>query len=123
MRKTLQAIVDRDPEQEVRGIALPAIDALISYLRGQVGSDPVVDRIAEAISVDAVVDGEPLRAVDALVVFTALAAKLPNSSISFGRTVANLRNRSCRPHVRQVSPNREQVAVGGALVLAAQETE
>ena len=40
--ETLEPIVQRDPEQEIRGIAVPVLEATLDVLRRTLGSDPVV---------------------------------------------------------------------------------
>ena len=70
----LSRIADRDPEQEVRGIALPVLDACIAALREVAADDPVVSRMPDVYSAESVVTGEPVRAVDALVVLGQIIA-------------------------------------------------
>jgi hypothetical protein len=73
----LRRIVAKDQEQEVRGIALPVLDAVIGSARAWVPlGHPVASRIQDAISPESVAGGEPIRAVDALLVVDALAAVL-----------------------------------------------
>jgi hypothetical protein len=77
LKATLEHLVDRDPEQEVQGIALPILDAVISAVRGVVPDSEVVKSAREIISPDAVAHGESVRAADALVAVTALGEALP----------------------------------------------
>jgi hypothetical protein len=42
----LKALDDRDPEQEVRSIALPVLDAVIEETNAALGDDPVVAAVA-----------------------------------------------------------------------------
>ena len=70
----LARIAERDPEQEVRGIAVPVLDARIEALREVVADDPVVSRMQDVISTETVEAGEPIRAVDALVVLGQIIA-------------------------------------------------
>ena len=63
----LSRIAERDPEQEVRGIALPVPDACIATLRKVVPDDPVISQMPYPYSAESIEAGEPVRAVDALV--------------------------------------------------------
>lgn len=66
----LQRLVDRDPEQEVTGIAYPLVDAVISEARSWLPpSSSLRDQVREVISPD-LIDSEDvrLRAADALIV-------------------------------------------------------
>jgi hypothetical protein len=76
----LAEIVRQDPEQEVRGIALPVLDAVISSARPFVKSDdPVASAIQDVINPDAIAAGDldEVRALDALFVVDQLLASLP----------------------------------------------
>lgn len=77
LKKTLQHLVDRDPDQEVRGIAVPVLDTVISEVRGLLPEDAVVQSVRDMISPEAIGEGEPIGAADALVVVAALEAALP----------------------------------------------
>jgi hypothetical protein len=74
--KDLSRIADRDPEQEVWGIAVPVLDACLSALRAvpKVADDPVISRMPDVYSADTIAEGEPVRAVDALVVLGQIIA-------------------------------------------------
>jgi hypothetical protein len=72
--KDLSRIADRDPEQEVQGIALPVLDACIGALREVAADDPVVSRMQDVFSAESVARGEPVRAVDALLVLGQIIA-------------------------------------------------
>lgn len=77
---TLDNVVKRDPEQEVRGMAVPVLDKALSELKDLLAGDPVVAAIQDVISPEAVAEGEPIRAVDALMVVTILQAQIPPPS-------------------------------------------
>lgn len=64
-----------DAEQEVAGIAVPVLDALLAACRGYVADDPVVLAIDGLVTPDAVETGS-LRAVDAALVVHQLALAL-----------------------------------------------
>ena len=70
-------MVQRDPEQEVRGIAIPVLDACLSAVREVAGEDPVVAAMRDVISLDALTDPDDVvRAVDALLVVGQLIAAI-----------------------------------------------
>lgn len=75
----LEKISDRDAEQEVRGIALPVIDAILNASRSLLKpGDKVGEVVRDLISPEAVADGDgEVRAVDALVVVEQLLRSLP----------------------------------------------
>lgn len=73
---TLKGIVDRDPEQEVMGIALPVLDEVLSHAKAVIGDDALVNRIADILSPETIEIGEPIRALDALIVAEQLMARL-----------------------------------------------
>jgi hypothetical protein len=65
---TLRDATQRDPEQEVQGIAIPVVDAVVAEAKKHVEGDPVIDVVRDVISPEAIADGEPIRALDMLVV-------------------------------------------------------
>jgi hypothetical protein len=67
LRSQLRRITEADPEQEVRGIALPVVDEVIAGARDALGDNPIAARIDDIISVEAIREGEPIRAVDMLI--------------------------------------------------------
>jgi hypothetical protein len=86
--KSLRVLVARDPEQEVLGIALPVLDAVLEDVRAAIPDDPVVQATARIISPDFIAAGEPVRAADALLVAEQLAAAigpLPVAPVAVGR--------------------------------------
>ncbi len=75
--KQLEGITKRDPEQEVQGIALPVLDAVISNAKTLIGDDdPVAKAAADVISPETIERGEPIRSVDALLVAQTLRDSL-----------------------------------------------
>lgn len=72
----LSAISKRDPEQEVQGLALPVLDAVLSGIRDDLlpPGHPVVRSLNDLISIESVESGEAVRAVDALLVVGQLLA-------------------------------------------------
>jgi hypothetical protein len=85
LRQDLQKIADRDPEQEVRGIAVPVLDAALSSIRELASDNAIVASVRDVISVEAIEEGEPVRAVDVLMVVTALLAVVPQPPVSLPR--------------------------------------
>jgi hypothetical protein len=65
--RTLRRLTERDPDQEVQGIAVPVLDAVIALARTCVPDDPVVSRMEDAVSPRLVIEDDPVRAADALV--------------------------------------------------------
>jgi hypothetical protein len=74
--ETLTVMTTRDPEQEVQGIALPVLDAVIETVRQVRPDDPVVQAVRGVISVEQIESGEPIRAADALLVAKQLDAAI-----------------------------------------------
>jgi hypothetical protein len=70
------ALIQRDPEQEVRGIALGVVDAAIAAVKAAKPDDPVIAATAGLFSADLIGSGEGVRAADLLVVAQQLAAAL-----------------------------------------------
>jgi hypothetical protein len=71
LKASLQRIADRDPEQEVQGMALPVLDQVVSVARDALPGHPVIARL-EVITPELVGSGEPIRAVDAMVAIDVL---------------------------------------------------
>jgi hypothetical protein len=65
--ETLEPMVKRDPEQEIRGVAVPVLEATIEVLKSALPDDPVVTAVIGAYAHE-IETGEPVRAVDALLV-------------------------------------------------------
>lgn len=73
----LTTLTNRDPEQEVTGMALPVLDAVVEAVKDDIGRDnPVVRAVAGVISPEMIESGEPLRAADALMVAKMLDAEI-----------------------------------------------
>ena len=71
--ETLVPLVERDPEQEIRGIAVPMLEAVFDCLSTELKGDPVADAMVGVYQHEAST-GEPVRAADALLVARQLAA-------------------------------------------------
>jgi hypothetical protein len=76
LAKTLRTMVERDPEQEVQGIAVPVLDAAIEDIKAALPNDPVVLAVSGIISPETLETGEPVRAIDALLVVEQLDAAI-----------------------------------------------
>lgn len=72
----MKALIQRDAEQEVRGIALAVVDAAISAVKEAMPDDPVVKATSDLFSADLIGSGEGVRAADLLVVAEQLAAAI-----------------------------------------------
>lgn len=70
----MEALIQRDPEQEICGIAIKVVDAVIAEFRAQLPNDPIVLATSELFSVDHIERGESVRAADVLVVAHQLEA-------------------------------------------------
>jgi hypothetical protein len=68
LKASLQRISERDPDQEVQGIALPVVDEVLGAARDALPDHPVIARAEDVVSPELIASGEPIRAVDALVV-------------------------------------------------------
>jgi hypothetical protein len=74
--EALETLTKRDPEQEVQGIALPVLDAVIEAVREARPNDPVVEAVRGIVSAEHIALGEPVRAADALLVAKQLDAAI-----------------------------------------------
>jgi hypothetical protein len=76
--RDLFLVIERDPEQEIIGIALPVVDALIAEARLEVRSahGGLAGSIVELISPTTCNDGQPVRALDTWLVVGQLVAAL-----------------------------------------------
>src|SRR5436190_23900347 len=84
LKDHLEKIVQGDPEQEVRGMAIPVLDAVISASRQCVKEDDPVLHAVRDVVVDVIETGEPVRAVDALLVVNQLLAAIPLAPMDLG---------------------------------------
>jgi hypothetical protein len=73
----LDTILQRDPDQEVGGMALPVLDAVVEAIKDDIGRDnPVVKAVAGVISPETIEAWEPIRTADALIVAKMLDAEI-----------------------------------------------
>ncbi len=74
---TVREMAARDPEQEVEGLAVPVLDAVVSAAREHVLlDDPVLDVLPDLISPFTIGEGKLIRAVDAQLVLAQLKLAL-----------------------------------------------
>ena len=75
MHGDLERLATRDPEQEVRGVALPLVDAVLSEAKMLLPEGSTLARqIVELVSPESINDGDPIRAADALLLVGQLLA-------------------------------------------------
>jgi hypothetical protein len=74
--KSLETLTQRDPEQEVQGIAVPVLAAALEAIKQSRPHDPVVKALVDLMSADFIGAGEPIRAADMLVVAEQLDAAI-----------------------------------------------
>jgi hypothetical protein len=72
----LERLANRDPEQEVLGLARTMLDAVVAVCVEVLEDDPVVQSLGSGMTVDELLEGTPLRAADALVVVGQLDSAL-----------------------------------------------
>lgn len=73
---TLTVMHDRDPEQEVRGIALAPLDQLLNEVRPFIGSDAVIASIRDVISPEMIEEGGEVRVADLMVLLTMIQGRI-----------------------------------------------
>lgn len=88
LKAQLSEITRTDPEQEVRGIAVPALDAVVVGVRELLKDDVIASRVCDVISTEAFAEGEPIRAIDALLVVTTLLGALPQPRSLLARALS-----------------------------------
>jgi hypothetical protein len=79
---SLEMLVGRDPDQEVQGIALPVLDAVIEAVRRVRLDNPIVQAARSVISPEQIESGEPVRAADTLMVTRQLDTAIGSPSMS-----------------------------------------
>jgi hypothetical protein len=84
LQTSLRLIVKKDSEQEVRGMAIPVLDAALGMVRQALGDNPIVTAVGGVISVETIEAGEPLRASDVLLVVDMFLGALPTPTPSIG---------------------------------------
>lgn len=83
----LRRLHDGEPEQDVRGMAVPVLDAALSDVKAFLGGDPVVSVIRDVISAEAFADAdEGVRVVDVLLVVTMLMTRVGRPKIEVQHT-------------------------------------
>lgn len=74
--ETLETLIKRDPEQEVRGLAIPVLEAALTDVKQSIPDDAVVRAMVDLFSADFIATDEPPRAADMLVVARQLDAAI-----------------------------------------------
>jgi hypothetical protein len=77
----LQRAADEDAEQEIRGPAIDTVDAVLDACRRFLPDHPIVARLQNELSPEAIATGDPVRIVDVVPgvgqIATALELKRP----------------------------------------------
>jgi hypothetical protein len=68
LKATLQRLMERDPDQEVQGIALPVVDEVLAVGRTALPDQCLVAHLEDLITPELIESAEPVRAADALIV-------------------------------------------------------
>lgn len=76
LENTLRRTAERDPEQEVRGMAVPVLATIIEEVKKLLPSSEVARSVGDVIT-EELVSGEAVRAIDLLLVVSALLNALP----------------------------------------------
>lgn len=74
--KSLRTLTQRDPEQEVQGLAIPVVAAALEAIKRSKPEDPVVVALVDIFSADFISTGESIRAADVLIVAEQLDAAI-----------------------------------------------
>jgi hypothetical protein len=75
----LKSLIDKDPEQEVQGWAVPVLDAVLQTAKDVFpAGEPAVAKLRDVMSPEAVASGESVRAVDLYLVVGQLLAAIPH---------------------------------------------
>jgi hypothetical protein len=77
VRSNVAMMAAKDSEQEVRGLAVQAVDAALSAVRPLIADTVVMARVDDVISPYTIEQGEPMRAVDLLLVVDLMLQELP----------------------------------------------
>ena len=81
--EVLEPFVECDPEQEIRGIAVPLVEAGFDAVRAALPGDPVVVALVVPCA-NGLETGEPVRFADALLVASQLDAALGEPPTKLG---------------------------------------
>lgn len=74
--RSLQTLIARDPEHEVKGLAIPVLGATLEAIKQAKSDDPVVGAVVEIMSADLISSGQPIPAAGMLVVAEQLNAAI-----------------------------------------------
>lgn len=81
----LEKLVACDPEQQVRGLAVPVLDAALADVKKSRPDDPVVTALVDLVSADIIGSGDPIRAADMLLIATQLDAAIGDRPVAMPR--------------------------------------
>lgn len=77
LNASLRRIAEKDQEQEVLGMAIPVVDAVLAEGRAHLPEgDPILRAIRDVVSPESVELGEPVRVLEVLLVIEQLEARL-----------------------------------------------
>ncbi len=79
--EALEPMAKADSEQEIRGVAVPVLEATLEVLRETLAEDPVAGAVVSAYE-HGIATGEPVRVVDALLVARQIDAAIGPYPIS-----------------------------------------
>ena len=74
--KSLRTLVEKDPEQEVQGFAVPVLAAALEAVKQSMPNDPVVKSLVDIVSADFIGSGDVIRAADMLLIAEQLDAAI-----------------------------------------------
>lgn len=78
LKADLLMLVEKDPEQEVQGVALIVVEQTLQQAKSFLGDDhPIASSVLDVISAENIEDSQPIRDADLLVVVGQLLAALP----------------------------------------------
>jgi hypothetical protein len=77
LSESLRRINEKDPEQEVLGMAIPVVDAVLQAAREHLSvGDPLLAAVRDVMSPETVTHGEPVRVLEVLLVVEQLQIRL-----------------------------------------------
>jgi hypothetical protein len=74
----LQRAADKDAEQEIKGPAIDTVDAVLDACREFLPDHPIVARLQNVLSPEAIAAGDPVRVVDVVPGVGQIVAALGN---------------------------------------------
>jgi len=112
----LFAVIDRDPEQEILGVALPVVDGVMSAAREALTAagttTGLTARMVDLISPPTVEAGVPIRALDTWIVVGQVLAALGDSPVAHPTSTARAAGRPCSARAACVPNSCDSVIQG-----------